>query len=246
MELRSLLSRLHRPSEGGAGEEPTPVAEAAESAEADTGENLAVAPEPESEPAPTEPAPRGRLGRFFSRRREPAADTGFRPLRPPAPNLALVRRERRALVSERERRVRDLGGLLLEMYRRDQFREDLLLEHCAQAMSIENRIHELDAILARSALTRRGAPGPRCACGAPLLFGARFCASCGRPTELALSGAICARCGQPLAAEAQFCAGCGAASSKESPAVGEETIIHTLPESEEKGDSGLSLSHGDE
>jgi uncharacterized Zn finger protein (UPF0148 family) len=154
--------------------------------------------------------------------------------RAPAANLSVVRRERRALVRERERRIRDLGGLMLEMYRRDQFREDLILEHCAQALGIENRIHELDSILTR-ARSRRAATGPLCACGAPLLFGARFCANCGRPTDLAATGEICARCLQPLAFGAVFCSSCGAAvreggesseEDAEEDAENEQTIEH--------------------
>jgi len=130
--------------------------------------------------------------------------------RQPVANLSRVRRERRALMREREARIRDLGGLMLEMYRRDQFREDLIVEHCAQAMGIENRIHELEAILLR-ARSGRVTPGPQCACGAPLLFGARFCANCGRPTGLAGASEKCAYCGQPLSSGAEFCASCGAA-----------------------------------
>ena len=134
---------------------------------------------------------------------------------------------------ERERRIRDLGGLMLEMYRRDQFREDLIVEHCAQAMGVENRIHELESILMR-ATSRRATPGPQCSCGAPLLFGARFCASCGRPTELAAAGEQCARCGQPIAAKASFCAACGAAvaagsSSDSSDDKNEQTMEHAPP-----------------
>ncbi len=102
-----------------------------------------------------------------------------RMVRLPVANVSLVRRERRALLRERERRIRDLGGLLLEMYRRNQFREDLIIEHCAQAMGIENRIHELESILARAKSGGRAAPGPRCSCGAPILYGARFCFACG-------------------------------------------------------------------
>jgi hypothetical protein len=156
-----------------------------------------------------------------------------RPPRPPVANLSRVRRERRALMHERERRIRDLGGLMLEMYRRDQFREDLIVEHCAQAMGVENRIHELESILMR-ATSRRATPGPQCSCGAPLLFGARFCASCGRPTELAAAGEQCAHCGQPIAARASFCAACGAAvgakSSSDSPDdKNEQTMEHAPP-----------------
>jgi hypothetical protein len=163
------------------------------------------------------------------------ADRGprTRAFRPPAANLSLVRRERRALLRERERRIRDLGGLLLEMYRRDQFREDLIVEHCAQTMGVENRIQELETILARGN-SRRSASGPHCACGAPLFFGARFCASCGRPTDLGSTGELCAGCLQPLAEGASFCANCGAVvsgtASPEKP--GEQTISHSIPAAE--------------
>ncbi len=152
---------------------------------------------------------------------------GARPPRPPVANLSRVRRERRALMRERERRIRDLGGLMLEMYRRDQFSEDLIVEHCAQAMGVENRIHELESILKR-ARSGRATPGPQCACGAPLLFGARFCANCGRPTELAAAGEQCARCLQPLAVGASFCANCGAAvgETADSSDQSEQTLEH--------------------
>jgi len=156
--------------------------------------------------------------------------------RPPVANLSRVRRERRALMRERERRIRDLGGLMLEMYRRDQFREDLIVEHCAQAMGVENRIHELESVLMRAS-ARRVTPGPQCSCGAPLLFGARFCASCGRPTELAAAGEQCARCLQPLAARASFCANCGATvgevessnDKNDKNDKNEQTMEHTPP-----------------
>ena len=106
-----------------------------------------------------------------------------RPRRRPAPPASELRRERRALLRLREQKLRDLGGLSLEMYRRDQFREDLLLERCAELIGLEARIHELDVLLGS---TRR-APGvpatARCECGAPLLWGTRFCATCGRPVS---------------------------------------------------------------
>jgi hypothetical protein len=112
-----------------------------------------------------------------------------RPRRRPAPPPSELRRERRALLRLREQKLRDLGGLALEMYRRDRFREDLLLERCAELIGLEARIHELDVLLGSA----RRAPGvpktARCACGAPLLWGSRFCATCGRPVrEAATSG----------------------------------------------------------
>jgi hypothetical protein len=101
--------------------------------------------------------------------------------RPRLPNVGVLRRERRMLMRTREERIRDLGGLMLEMFKRDRFREDIVLEHCAQLVALENRLHELNVLLSHASGRRRVAPGPQCACGAPLLLGARFCASCGRP-----------------------------------------------------------------
>jgi hypothetical protein len=74
------------------------------------------------------------------------------------------------------------------MYRRDRFREDLVLERCAELIGMEARIHELEALLGNA----RPLPGvprsARCDCGAPLLWGSRFCASCGRPVAAAADG----------------------------------------------------------
>ena len=111
-------------------------------------------------------------------RPQPAAapPTGVRRALPPPSQL---RRERRVLLRVREERIRDLGGLVLEMYRRDQFREDLLLERCTDLAALEERIQELDALLL-AATSRRRPPAARCECGAPIAWGAKFCASCGR------------------------------------------------------------------
>src|SRR6266508_10266 len=134
------------------------------------------------------------LDRF---RRRPAEEAGEsapptppRAQRMPAPGV--LRRERRALVRTREERIRDLGGLMLEMYRRDRFKQDLLVEQCLEASVAE----------------RRQGVGVRCTCGAPILWGSHFCANCGRPvsTEPVVS---CPNCGNALAADAQFCANCG-------------------------------------
>jgi hypothetical protein len=100
-----------------------------------------------------------------------------------APPPSELRRERRALMRVREERLRDLGGLALEMYRRDRFREDLLVERCTDLIALEARIHELDALLALSSPLRRATPVARCECGAPLLAAMNFCATCGRPAR---------------------------------------------------------------
>ena len=91
-----------------------------------------------------------------------------------------LKRERKALLEMREERLRDLGGLALEMYKRDRFNAGLVVERCAELVAIEARIQEIDALLDGSALVRRGGGGAVCICGAPILLGARFCATCGR------------------------------------------------------------------
>jgi hypothetical protein len=98
--------------------------------------------------------------------------------KPSAPAASDLRRERRALLLLREDRLRELGGLTLEMYRRDHFNDVLIVERCAELVAIEARASEIEAILQGSRL--RGRAAPICACGAPILIGARFCPSCGR------------------------------------------------------------------
>jgi hypothetical protein len=92
-----------------------------------------------------------------------------------------LRRERRELLRYREERIHDLGGLMLEMYRRDDFRQDVVDAQAAEIVALEERVREVDRLLAaRSSQSQ----GPRCAgCGTPLHAGARFCSTCGRSLE---------------------------------------------------------------
>jgi predicted amidophosphoribosyltransferase len=109
----------------------------------------------------------------------------------------------------REERLRDLGGLMLEMFRRDQFRQDLLVERCEELVAVDDRLRELDTLLAVTTSARRAAPAARCECGAPILWGSHFCANCGRATSGARPVVACKHCGTALPAEARFCAVCG-------------------------------------
>jgi hypothetical protein len=99
--------------------------------------------------------------------------------RPPALTATDLRRERRALLLLREERLRDLGGLTLEMYRRDHFSPELVVERCSELVAVEARVGEIEALLARARGLRSRA-GTICTCGAPILVGARYCPSCGR------------------------------------------------------------------
>jgi hypothetical protein len=108
-------------------------------------------------------------------RRRSGAD-GVAPRRPHAGRL---RRERRGLLKARAEAISHLGGLLVEMYRRGSFRDDLIAERCSVVLGIDARLAEIDDLLhARREI-------PRCACGAPLLRGAHFCPTCGRSVDAA-------------------------------------------------------------
>ncbi len=89
------------------------------------------------------------------------------------PHPGVLRRERRALLGARDERLRDLGGLTVEMYRRGAWRDDLLQERCAEVIGIDARLAEIDELL-------HGSDGARCTCGAPVLRGSHFCPNCGR------------------------------------------------------------------
>jgi hypothetical protein len=112
-----------------------------------------------------------------------------------------LRRERRGLLREREEQLRDLGGLALEMFRQDSFREHLLYERCAEAARIEDRLFEVERLL-----DARRPPAARCECGAPVFWGSHFCANCGRPVGEAV--VACSGCGHALTADARFCPAC--------------------------------------
>jgi hypothetical protein len=73
--------------------------------------------------------------RFLSRPSEADAEQA-RPVPVRRPSPGVLKRERRLLLKLREQRLRDLGGLLLEMYRRGTFREELLSEQCADLVAI--------------------------------------------------------------------------------------------------------------
>jgi hypothetical protein len=107
------------------------------------------------------------------------AQEGITPRRAHA---GVLRRERRALLKAREDALRDLGGLLVEMYRRGAFRDDLLAERAATIVGIDARLGEIESLLHGS---RRLA---RCECGAPILRGSHFCPNCGR--SIAANGAV--------------------------------------------------------
>jgi hypothetical protein len=170
---------------------------------------------------------------LLNRRSGSKAADGSQPVFRRAPSPGALRRERRAIVKAREERIRHLGGLTLEMYRRSSFRDQLLIEHCREIVDLEDRLRELDSMLDAVANARR-AP-TTCECGAPVPWGSHFCANCGRPVG-AEPVVACENCGHPLSADATFCAHCGRPvetsddvepePGADEPAV-DETIMHS-------------------
>ena len=88
-------------------------------------------------------------------------------MKPRRPRPGVLRRERRALLETRSERLQEVGGLLVEMYRRGKFRRDVLSESCAAMPAGRRRTPtaEIDDILQH----RREVP--RCDCGAPMPAG---------------------------------------------------------------------------
>lgn len=170
------------------------------------------------------------LARFRRTDKRPGASAAAvgGPPRRSLPHPGMLRRERRALLRAREERLRDLGGLMLEMFRRDQFRQDLLVERCDELIALDERLQELDTLLAAAVSVRRAAPPARCACGAPVVWGSHFCANCGRPVAATPPVVGCRQCGGALAADAKFCAVCGTAVAPEQQS--EAAAVEPRPE----------------
>src|SRR3954451_10330799 len=104
------------------------------------------------------------LNRLRRQGGDSGAQAGTVPRRRHLPPPSRLRRERQALLRYHEQRVGELGGLLLEMYRQDRFRQDVVYEQAAEIVSLEERIREVDRLL--SARSSRPGPNVRCpACG---------------------------------------------------------------------------------
>ena len=154
-----------------------------------------------------------------------------------------LKHERRALLRQREQLVRDLGGIVYEMFRLDRFRVEVVTERCRALVAIDGRLAEIGNLLGGGG--RRGA---RCECGAPIPWGSHFCQNCGRAVgpQPVVS---CARCGSPLPADVRFCGSCGSAVELAAPPVGvepepvAEVSADTLPGAE-PADAAVSVSRG--
>jgi hypothetical protein len=159
---------------------------------------------------------------------------------PPEPDPVRLQRERRELTDQREIEMRDVGGLAVEMVRRDRWNPDLLVSRAHEVLALEQRMHELDSMLVADATVRAFPNVAYCRCGAPLVPGVHFCGHCGRPAPTTPPVVTCSHCGQALPADANFCSFCGNAATAQDyePApeqTGETMARPALPDDETQG-----------
>jgi hypothetical protein len=162
-------------------------------------------------------------------------ETGPSP--PPEPDPARLERERREMTELREIEMRDVGGLAVEMVRRDRWNPDLLVSRAHEVLALEARMHEVDSLLLAEATARSFPNVTYCLCGAPLVPGVHFCGHCGRPAPTTPPVLTCGHCGQPLPADANFCSVCGTTAAAEdyepAPERVEETMVRPPPGDDE-------------
>lgn len=146
-----------------------------------------------------------------TRRPAPAGKTKRKRSKATGPQAPLHDRRRR-LVAARETTLRDLGGLMLEMYKRNRFREELLLDKCEEVLAVEVEIAHIDQRLFQLAPPNAAGMRPigRCECGSPIYPGQNFCGVCGRSFATLTMHRTCERCGGGLRPGDSFCATCGA------------------------------------
>jgi hypothetical protein len=178
-----------------------------------------------------------RLTTIFTRRARPYEPTEevievveevVEPAPPPESDPYRMRAERRALAREREIELRDVGGLAVEMVRRDRWKPDLLISRANDVLSLERRMHDLDSRLAAEETARTFPHVAHCRCGAPLPPGVHFCSHCGRPAATSPPVVTCAHCGQPLPADVNFCGFCGNSAVAEEYAAHEDPLGETV------------------
>jgi len=151
------------------------------------------------------------------------------PVPPAEPDAGRLQRERRKLTEQREIEMRDVGGLAVEMVRRDRWNPDLLVSRAHEVLALEQRMHEVDSLLVAEATVRSFPNVAYCRCGAPLVPGVHFCGHCGRPAPTAPPVLTCGHCGQPLPADVNFCSFCGNPAAAEdyepAPERADETMV---------------------
>jgi hypothetical protein len=108
---------------------------------------------------------------------------------PPAtrpPSVGQLRRERKRLWDERQETTYHVGGLAIEMRRRDMLddgliarRADIVLDTDARIVAIDEQLAGIDEQRRRSRVRMPPPQGYCLSCGGPYLADAAFCSRCG-------------------------------------------------------------------
>jgi hypothetical protein len=128
---------------------------------------------------------------------EQAADTAdATPAAPKPPTVGQLRRERKRLWDERQETLYHVGGLALELHRRDLLADELIRKRTLIVEQMDVRLAEIDAQLSeiddrrRRGRAREPEPAGYClSCGAPHVDEAAFCFRCGARITTAVADA---------------------------------------------------------
>ncbi len=115
---------------------------------------------------------------------------------PPASVVRAARRERAQLEQQLAQLRDDIGGLVIEMARRDHFNHALVERRAGEAVAVEQAIVEVEARVALAGQARSTIDAEPAAEPEPL------------PSQVTYR---CARCGAGLVGDVNFCGFCGAA-----------------------------------
>jgi hypothetical protein len=128
---------------------------------------------------------------------EQAADTAdTTPAAPKPPTVGQLRRERKRLWDERQETLYHVGGLALELHRRDLLTDELIRKRTTIVEELDRRIAEVDSQLAdiddrrRRGRAHEPQPAGYClSCGASHVDEAAFCFRCGARIMTAVADA---------------------------------------------------------
>ncbi len=135
----------------------------------------------------------------------PANDAGNETPSPKQPTIGQLRRERKRLWDERQETVYHVGGLAVELHRRDLLADDLVRKRTSRVVELDENLATIDDQLAQIDDRRRR----------------------GRVVEPEVAG-YCLSCGAPHMTEAAFCFRCGARIV--TPTAEADTQVITMPE----------------
>lgn len=135
--------------------------------------------------------------------------------------LAQLRNQLRHLGKEKEEKINQLGRLVYDMLRKEEYEEQKIKDFYPSINAIDRQIvnveEEIKKIQEMSASADISIVA-RCECGAEITANQKFCASCGRDVKEVTMQALapqegmkrCSTCGAEIKETAKFCGKCGA------------------------------------